>query len=138
MVSCLGYAGRSFVGVDCCAAVHRMHINVLSGRVSAPRAARLACAVDSHPSGFSFLHYVLVYPTHTATCRCLEKVLSWGTCPHVIMVDVDQAMMTTPIAADFQYKAADIQLLLLYGTLPWPAFFTSRRGTWFSVMQTHV
>jgi hypothetical protein len=141
---CFGHKGCP-PEVDFCAAVHRMHTDVLCGRVSATRAARMACALDDDEDltddGFSFLHYLLVYTKHTATCRCLEKVLSWGTCPHVVLVDADRAMMITPLTRPYfvlRYNPADIQLLLLYGTLPWPSFVMSDGGAWIGDMEEQV
>jgi hypothetical protein len=59
---------------------------VKSGSVRRCKAASIANVMALHPRGFAFgVVYLVRYRTRDVDQReCMQRVLNWGTCPHVL------------------------------------------------------
>lgn len=93
---------------------------VESGSVRRSKAASMANVMALHPRGFAFgVLYLVLYRTRDVDQReCMQRVLKWGTCPHVVSYRAGRAA-----AVIGHWPPRDLTRdLFSFGALPWTLY----------------
>jgi hypothetical protein len=126
-IACL-WTSRS---VHFCAVVEALDAQVRDGRVSRSMAGALAselrpfvAQVGLDEGVCSFLWRVAMHECQCPPCQCLHRLLSWGTCPHVVFVhqsacSADVIEACTPLTFISRDATKTAALLLQEGCPPW-------------------
>ena len=114
-----------------CVTVRALDDMIQDGRVQRARAAMvcnlMAAVVDTFykndPIARGLLWYVLQYGRRQECSEgCLERVLAWGVCPHVVSARNGGLVMSGVMAQGLSLPA--MQLLLNHGACPWSTWTT--------------
>jgi hypothetical protein len=93
---------------------------VKSGSVRRCKAASIANVMALHPRGFAFgVVYLVRYRTRDVDQReCMQRVLNWGTCPHVLSYRAGRAA-----AVVGHWPPRDLtRNMFSFGALPWTLY----------------
>ncbi len=106
-----------------CAKVDALDALVQQGHVRRRVAAAMASRIYMHHAHAQFgIGYMAgMCKPHGPACRCLHKVLQWGTCPHVYLVQQaspQSVQVLTYLAHRFYITSTAQEAIRAYGGLP--------------------
>ncbi len=117
------YAQRFDIGSTfVCGEVDALDTLVQTGALPRRRAAYMASTFQQMlPWGVARTTLYLVMSHHEGrTCGCLRKMLSWGTCVHVVGLEWTNYSEIQVLHTPAFFKACRDDELVLFGAPPWP------------------
>lgn len=115
VAACVTSVQNKYVATgDSCRLIAQLDVDVRAGHVATYKAALFASASLSAPG----LLYALLKSGQghaRATCDCVATVLTWGTCPHVLLYS--GVSVCTPLWFDHRMNGC-MPLFLAYGCIP--------------------